>query len=110
VLAWDGEDGLVRVEHQGSSWVEPAGQVFLLLWELASQPGEWIPDARLKEALWGALAERRGRTALNTAVYNARRLFARHGLPGSIIEKDPTRRGRTRLCLSAEAVERVGAR
>ena len=109
-LAWDGEDGLVRVEHQGASWVEPAGQTFLLLWELAGSPGEWVPDARLKEAIWGAQAERRGRTALNTAIYNARKLFARHGLPAAIIEKDPTRRGRTRLCLPAEAVERVGAR
>ncbi len=106
VLAWDGEDGLVRVEHGGISWVEPAGQSFLLLWALAETPGEWVPDAKLEEALWGPSAGRRSRTALNTAIYNARRLFARHGLPTSIIEKDPSRSRRTRLVLPAEAVER----
>jgi pSer/pThr/pTyr-binding forkhead associated (FHA) protein len=108
VLAWDGEDGLVRVEHQGVSWVEPAGQPFMLLWALAEAPGEWVPDAVLEEALWGPAAGRRSRTALNTTIYNARKLFARHGLPASIIRKDPTRRGRTMLSLPPEAVERVG--
>lgn len=108
VLAWDGEDGLVRVEHQGISWVEPAGQPFLLLWALAETPEQWVPDALLDEALWGPAAGRRSRTALNTAIYNARKLFARHGLPTSIIRKDPSRRGRTMLCLPPEAVERVG--
>jgi pSer/pThr/pTyr-binding forkhead associated (FHA) protein len=108
VLAWDGEDGLVRVEHGGVSWVEPAGQPFLLLWALAESPEQWVPDAVLEEALWGPAAGRRSRTALNTAIYNARKLFARHGLPTSIIRKDPSRRGRTMLCLPPTAVERVG--
>lgn len=108
VLAWDGEDGLVRVVHQGISWVEPAGQSFLLLWALAECPGEWVSDALLEEALWGQTARRRSRTALNTAIYNARRLFARHGLPASIIEKDPSRSKRTRLNLAPAVVERIG--
>ncbi len=107
VLAWDGEDGLVRVEHGGTAWVEPAGQSFLLLWTIAQTPGEWVPDAVLEEALWGGAAGQRSRTALNTAIYNARRLFTRHGLPATVIEKDRSRSKRTRLCLPPEAVERL---
>ncbi|MFH1466188.1 MAG: FHA domain-containing protein [Pseudomonadota bacterium] len=103
-LVWDGEDGRVRVEHGGEAWEEPAGQTFLLLWELAATPGEWVADEALKAALWGASAQRRARTALHTAIYNARRLFARHGLPGGLIEKDPTHRGRTRMNLPAAQV------
>jgi len=105
-LAWDGEDGLIQVEHGAQSWTEPAGQTFLLLWELAATPGAWVEDEALKAALWGASAGRRARTTLHTAIYNARRLFVRHGLPAGLVEKDPTHRGRTRLALPAECVRR----
>ena len=108
-LSWEGENGRVQVENDGNVWSERTGQPFILLWELAASPGAWIEDGQLESALWGAQAGRRSRTALATIIYNARKLFERHGIPAGIVEKDELRTRRTRLVLSPPQVVKASA-
>ncbi len=103
-LTWDGDYGFIKVEQQGVTWIERAGQPFLLLHELARRPGQWVDDDELKSALWGLAARRRSRTALGTIIFHTRRIFASHGISGSIVEKDGKRTARTRLRLPPERV------
>ena len=102
-LAFAGPDeGTVRVRCLGDEWSVTTGQRFVLLYLLAREPGEWMPDETLKVGLWGAAGrDRRVPSALHKLLFDTRKMFAERGIDGWFIEK---KHGQTRLALSPEQV------
>lgn len=105
VLTFTGPaEGTITLSTQGQTWTTQAGMPFVLLDLLAQARGEWVDDDELKSRLWGRKGHTMSRSALNTLVYNTRRIFYGWGLDGLCLVKE-----RCRARLAVASVERVEA-